>query len=225
MGAVRGEGSGRQIELTWIEEAIQSLNRAGIRAERGYPGKRLPELNQPQVAVNIHRWEPQTGTLTLRASVMSPASLGGGYCEDVAGLVCNVLCRLGGMCVQDGCENVSRTELLCIRVTAEFRQEEQVRFSVSVGNTPVADAVAFAAWRTKQETEATLQDATWQFRLETLGAEQALFPAETSTISVTQDGNQSQYSGCVVTSQRIEADADTLRCVWEGTAQNRVVSE
>ena len=160
--------------------------------------------------------------MTLRAFVMSPASLGGGYCEDVAGLVCNVLGRLGGVCVQEGCETVSRTELLCVRVTAEFQQEEQVRFSVSVENTPVAGAVAFAAWRTKQETETALQDATWHFRLEAMDASAALF---SGTILVNQDGRQEQYTGCVVTSQRIEADPEGLRCIWEGTAQDRVVSE
>ena len=222
MGAVRGEGSGGAIDLTWIEQVIQSLNRAGLRAERAFPGKRLPELMLPQVAVGVHRWEPETGSLTLRASVMSPAALGGGRCEDTAGLVCQVLSQMGGVCVQEGCENVSRTELLCVRVTAQFQQEEeQVRFAVSVGNAPMTGVTAFAAWRNKQEMESVLQDASWQFRLEALGAPEMTFSAEPCMISVERDGIREQYSGCELTGQRVEVDPEGMRYIWEGTAQQR----
>lgn len=159
--------------------------------------------------------------LTLRASVMSPAALGGGYCEDAAGLVCQVLGGLGGICVQEGCENVSRTELLCVRVTAVFRQEEQVRFSVSVGGALVAGADSFAAWRSKQDTETSLEDAAWHFRLEAQGVREWPASTEPFDISVERNDGKETYTGCILTSQRVEADPGGARTVWEGTAQER----
>lgn len=213
-----------------VTQVIDALTAAGIRAERGFPGQKMPALTAPGAAVSLEALDQDAGTVTVQTAVLCPAVLGGGVCEDTAVLVCRVLGALGARCVQGSCRHVSLTELLQVDVSAVFRGQEGEdgfsRLSVTAGGTTLPWAEEFRSWRSGDDTTA-LTSAVWKFRLEERlppDAAEGSAPAEPFTLVVTRDGGTETYSGCALTFCRQETTAAGLYRIRQGTAQSRTVT-
>ena len=79
-----------------VGDAIVHLHAAGIRAKRGYPGSRMPQLTGAVAAVNVYKEEP--GRTTLIAEVCAPMSMGVYACEDLAAKVAKAWNNAGAAC-------------------------------------------------------------------------------------------------------------------------------
>ena len=65
-----------------VAKAIMSLHLEGIGARRGYPGRIMPHITKPVVAINIHK--AATEGMTVVAEVCAPMNMGVYACEDLA---------------------------------------------------------------------------------------------------------------------------------------------
>lgn len=79
-----------------VGEALISLQVAGVRAQRGYPGVLMPQLTGAVAAVNVHKEEPDKTTLV--AQICAPMSMGVYACEDLAATVSEVWTAAGAVC-------------------------------------------------------------------------------------------------------------------------------
>ncbi len=107
--------------LVKIEEAVQALISAGIRARRGWPGNPYPSLTGPVAAVGLHRVTETETTLSCR--VFCPAELGGTLCEDTAVKAAEALTELGAECVQEACSYERSASLFSVVVLASWKQK------------------------------------------------------------------------------------------------------
>lgn len=79
-----------------LEQAIAKLKEAGIRAARGYPNSRQPNITGVRVAVNVQKVEP--GKTVLVAAVCQRYSLGASACENAAVQVAQAWTNAGASC-------------------------------------------------------------------------------------------------------------------------------
>ena len=68
---------------------------AGIRARRAMPGGVLPELQSAAAAVQLAQVDQAAATATVLVTVVVPAKLGGGSCEELAVKVSSVMPSTG----------------------------------------------------------------------------------------------------------------------------------
>lgn len=183
------------------------------------------------MAVSLARQDQAAGTATVQAAVLSPASLGGEECESAAVQVYRVLQSLGADCVQEGCARVGQTDLLCVYVSAVFYGQEGTdgwsKLSVELAGVPMTRAVSLAAWQSVDATVTTLDSTAWSFRLEEQflpdDGEEAE-PEEPFLMTVVRGSWQESYTGCTLTSRRVEVTSSGLRRIREGVAQSRAVA-
>lgn len=105
-----------------VAEAVKCLKEAGIRADRGYPGRLMPHLTGPVVAVNVKHSDSQKQTLV--ANVCVPMILGAGGCEDAAVKVVAAWSTLGGSCSYGDCRFDGDCELYVLPVLGVWEEEE-----------------------------------------------------------------------------------------------------
>ena len=130
-----------------INLAIEALNAAGFRAERGYPGGKMPEPASPVVAVSLG--EQTREEVTILARVYCGKEQCGAACEDTALGVAAVLKTMGANCVVGSCEFQGKLGLYCVEVTAVWPQIPPVRVLVGNVELPYVTAVtARQSWET-----------------------------------------------------------------------------
>lgn len=71
-----------------IGDAIIYLHANEIWAHRGYPGRLMPHVTEPAVAINLHKYTPEG--VTVVAEVCAPMDKGVYACEDLAERICKV---------------------------------------------------------------------------------------------------------------------------------------
>lgn len=106
-----------------VTQAVGYLTAAGIRADRGYPGKRMPHLTGPVAAVNIR--QATDGKLTLTAAVCGPMTQGGAVCEDTAAKVAAAWTAAGALCSYGDCSFDGRSGLFTVTVQAVWEEPEE----------------------------------------------------------------------------------------------------
>ena len=214
-----------------IEQVIDTLTDAGIRAERGFPGKRMPALEAPGVAVSLAKQDQASGTATVQAAVLCPASLGGEECETLAVQVYRTIQSMGADCAQGSCGRIGQTDLLCVYVSAVFYGQEGPdgwsKITVELAGVDMPRAVTLAAWQSVDATVTTLSSTAWSWRLEEMflpdDTEQAE-PQEPFLMTVVRGSRKESYTACTLTSRRVEVTSSGLRRIREGVAQSRTVT-
>ena len=209
------------------------LSAAGYRTGDASPGRIMPEVTEPVVAVNLEHLDTAKLSMTIRATVVSPLSLGARACEDEAMNICRILQQMGAECELESCQLNAKTEHFYVPVMASFRGNIlddgwkigdacQVKF----GSVNLQKVISFQAWREKGSEMNSLEEAQWQFRVEErldgIGQESA--PAEPFVLTVIWEGSQERYEECVLTLQkRVIEDGHFLQ-IREGTAKTRTVT-
>ena len=137
--------------MRYIENAVDALQAAGIRAERGYPAEDVPHLTGPVVAVTVEQAEQKR--VVLAATVYGPAAQGGRVCEELAQTVADTLREKRARCQVDGCRYDGETGLFSVKVTACWL--ESLHNTVQIDNATLAYATEFSAVQTRQVQQVT----------------------------------------------------------------------
>ena len=107
----------------WINETIQALQQAGIRAQRGFPVEKIPYLTTSVAGVSVDL--VQAGMITLAVRIYTPLKQGGAVCEETAALAAETLIPLGADCQISRClTNMAPMGLFRMTVLATFPQQQ-----------------------------------------------------------------------------------------------------
>lgn len=221
-----------------IEIVIDLLKGMQIRADRAYPGQMMPAVETMVAAVGLKQLDQEHSTATVEVSVMTPARLGAGECEDKALWICRILKSIGGTCLLTKAEHIVGANLFRVSVEALFRGEETINgwqdipaaptFAVKLGNVPLNHAVSFTAHRAVDEAVEEIGAAQWHFAVEEwfpLDAQEEEAPEEPFVITVSRVGSTERYNGCVLDVQKRILENGGLRQIREGVATSRTVTE
>lgn len=106
-----------------LEQAISKLKAAGIRAARGYPYSRQPNITGVRVAVNVQKVEP--GKSVYVAAVCQRYQQGAGACEDTAALVAQAWTDAGGVCSYGQAKLDKKAGLYILEVQGIWEEPEE----------------------------------------------------------------------------------------------------
>lgn len=106
--------------LPSVTDAVEYLKKGGLRADRGYPGTRMPHLTGPVAAVNVKKAE--AGKVTLVASACVPRHYGAEVCENLASLISLMWTTNGAVCSYGDCRYDSDSILYIIEVLGVWEE-------------------------------------------------------------------------------------------------------
>lgn len=106
-----------------VSEAVGHLTAAGIRARRGYPGGRMPQITGAVAAVNVEKAGEKS--LTLTAAVCGPQDKGAKVCEALAKKVAAAWTANGAMCSYGGCRFDGQSALFILEVQGTWTEPEE----------------------------------------------------------------------------------------------------
>lgn len=208
---------------------MQSLKTSGYRTQIAYPGRRIPVLESMAVAVQLAQTNQKEETATVLVSVLVPARMGGGACEDGAVDVCRVLRDIGGNCTQNKVEYFSDMEVFCVKITAEFRGMHtengwqaavtEQDFTVMIEGTVLPYVRSFQAFRDGIEGGLSVAGLPWRFRMEEvypLNAIEPELPTEGFDLVVIRKNRRETFCGCTLQYQNRTIKSDGQHQTWEG---------
>lgn len=227
-----------------VENIIDVLRNSGIRADRAYPGKRMPEIQSVVAAVQLASLDQKETTATVLVSVLMPKMGEAAEAEDAAKEICRLLEYEGGTCRLERMKYLSRPECFCTEVYATFSgretasgwtpvfseesdPEEMPAFSVAVNGVDHPYVVSFRGFRQVDESTMSIDDMPWRFRMEEIypmDASENPVPVSDFSLEVTRPERTELFTGCVLTAQTREIRADGQHQIWEGTAYGMTVS-
>ena len=210
---------------TIVNQVIDQLRAAEIRADEAYPGGRIPALTGPVAAVRLGRVDRSIRTTAVQVVVMSPAKSGGTLCESTALQAIDVLQEMGGTCVKDVCKFDEMADVFYIDIETEFFGTALADgwsggpgFSVKIGAQPLPHVVSFGIQRQTDDEISAIANASWQFTLVELlppDTSEPPDPTEPFVLTVTRNYTDEILKDCTLISVKRE---DTER----GISQTRV---
>ena len=214
-----------------VEAVVTALREAGLRADKAWPGQKMPAIESVAAAVNLQLADRAEKLERVKVSVLAPAGMGGVCCEAAGKQVCDVLQEMGANCVQNACEFQSNTGLFCVEVLGSFLTEQPTQpdtepvvytFSAMVAGKTVDDLVSATAYRMWNEETGTVLD-TWTVQLveQITGLEDAALTEEPFEIRLTRNDQTDIYSGCRWSSWRRVLDSSGLKQTRSAIAQSR----
>jgi hypothetical protein len=220
------------------------LQNAQIRAIQGYPGREMPQLQQPAVAVNMKLYDTAGRLLTVVAEIRSPAEKHGWACEDLATSVAQILAVQGAACRQGKCQYDSKTGQFYVQVEATWHEpalvEEMVAslpFRVYLNGNRLEYAVGFTAEQTMElekvgaigEAQAAhllARDTGWVITLEELFPKHAVGTADMeqpAQLQILRSDGAEMYLGCIWTKLQRKETMDGVKQVRTGWTETREV--
>lgn len=219
---------------TIVENVIEYLQAAQIRADEAYPGGRIPALTGPVAAVRLGRIDRAVRSTAVLVTIMSPADQGGSACETIALRATQALEDQGAVCQKEVCKFDDMADLFYIEITAAFfgvatedYWEAGPGFSIKIGLQPLPCAVGFSIDLEKEKDASSISTAKWSFTLEELLGVYDVDPplqAEPFTLSVKRPLTDEEFTDCTWTSVRREETIRGIRQIRTGTAGKRKVS-
>ena len=214
-----------------MESVKAIIGMAGYRTGFANPGKWIPEITEPVVAISLEQVDSERHEVTVRNEVVSPVTLGGKRCEEEILKVLNVLQDRGARCEVTALRFDAKTELFSMAVLATFHGnilDENWEFkkacAVNWGGINIGDPVTFTAWRETTEPNTTPLSLTkWHFRMEeTLsGKWPEVNVSDPFKIKVTAGNITDTYTECTVTRQQRYLQEGHLRQIREGVATGK----
>lgn len=193
---------------------VSLLRAAGIRADRGYPGRGMPYPDTPVVAVNLLKKTAQELTLAVR--IYCSAEYSGTACEDLAMQIVPLLEGIGATCGVGECSFHSRSGLFYQQITAQWSTREQV-LRVTVDGLALPYVTQVSAKRDVRVsmvgTDISRDDDGWSVTVtELLPAQSApeADSAESFSLAVTRPGGTVRYDACQWATLYYEPTADGL---------------
>lgn len=216
-----------------IQNLTMLLSGAGYRTGDASPGRVMPEISEPVIALSLEHLDTEKRMATVRVTMISPLALGARACEDEALKVCKLLRNAGIACELNPYSIDTKTEMILLPVMATVYGNlwsNSWQLGEGCGVRLDADTlervVSFTAWREVKEDAGGIQNARWNFRVEeemdTIQEETE--PTEPFVITVSHGDGQEVYSGCVLTlHKRVLTDGGLVQ-IREGTAKSRTVT-
>ncbi len=103
-----------------VEEGLGYLTDAGIRAQLGYQGYIMTQINTPVAAVNLMKDKPTERTLL--ATVCGPKFRGAHACEELALQVATAWTAKGAACTAGRCEFDGQSALFQLEVQGTWAE-------------------------------------------------------------------------------------------------------
>lgn len=213
-----------------METVNAAISIAGFRSGLANPGRWIPEIQEPVVAISLEQVDSQAHEVTVRAEVVSPVVLGGQKCEESVLRVVSALQGMGANCEVTSLKFDAKTELFSMAVLATYHGDvldedwdHEKTCMVNWGGLDIGEPVSFTAWRETTASETSLSLAKWHFRMEEVldGKWPEVSAADPFTIRVTAGKLTESYTGCVVTSQQRVLSKGHMRQIREGTAAGK----
>ena len=195
--------------LQRINEVIEALQSAGIRADRGYPNTGMPYPSAPVVAVNLHSQSAEE--VALAVTVYCSVADSGILCEDKALEVAAVLEGIGAVCQVGSCSFSGKTGLFSATVLTKWVEETEeeeeapatqpaeVPPTVLFNDEALPYATGFSAQRSAEVSSVGAADGVWTVTVEELiPLESVTFgaPTEKFSLAVQRDSMTETYSNC-----------------------------
>lgn len=214
-----------------VETVVTALCDAGIRADKAYPGQKMPVPEGIVAAVSLKLCDRAQKLECVQVSVLGPAGLGGSACEKAGAAVCDVLQGLGANCVQNACQYQSGMGLFCVEIQGSFLTEQPSEpdaepvvysFSATVAGKTVENLVSATAYRMWDEETGTILDA-WTVQLveQITGTEDTAAVEEPFEIRLTRNNQTDIFTGCTWSSWRRVLDSSGLKQTRSAVAQGR----
>ena len=210
---------------------ITALCDAGIRADRAWPGQKMPAPEGVIAAVSLELADRAEKLERVKVSVFAPSVMGGTGCEATGKQVCDILQAMGANCVQKACVFHSNTGLFCVEVLGSFLTEQPAEpdtepvvytFSAMVAGKPVENLVSATAYRMWDEATRTVLE-TWTVQLveQITGTEDTAEVEQPFEIRLTRNNQTDVFSGCTWSSWRRVLDSSGLKQTRSAIAQDR----
>lgn len=214
-----------------VESVITALCEAGIRADRAWPGQKMPAPEGVIAAVSLELADRAEKLEQVKVSVFAPSVMGGAGCEATGKQVCDILQAMGANCVQKACVFQSNTGLFCVEVLGSFLTEQPAEpdaepvvysFSATVAGKNVENLVSATAYRMWDEETGTVLD-TWTVQLveQITGTEDTAGVEEPFEIRLTRNDQTDVFTECTWNSWRRVLDSSGLKQTRSAVAQSR----
>lgn len=213
--------------LSKLTEVVDKLNEKGLRAQRGYPAKRMPDPLTTVATVHLAAMTPEKTQVAVR--IFSPTS--GQACEAGAQIAAAALSELGGIYQVDGCSFDTKMGLFTCCVTGSWTTSSNCAVQVAGVNQPYVTGVSVkrSVSRTRVtdpksgEVTEECRDMGWNITLEEILPANALPEAdlqEAFSLRVFRPEGQESYPNCKWVQISLQSVANGLRRVriartWE----------
>ena len=206
-----------------LDDILSAMNAGGIRTQRAYPGKPMPQVEETVAAVSLQKADLTTGETQIKVLVLSHSRMGAGACEDTAMAAARALKSAGYSCQVDSVEFDGRSGLFCTAIVVSNPVDKRLK-SFKIGAVPQQHVISFTAQRMLEEPETDLEKAGWTVKLEQFFPLGAIEDSNPSGTQFTLTNGAEIYHGCSWVSQTRVTEADGTRQIREGTAMSRTVS-
>ena len=203
-----------------LDDILSIMNAGGIRTQRAYPGKPMPQVDETVAAVSLQKAELTTGETQIKVLILSHSRLGAGACEDTAMAAARALKSAGYACQVSSVEFDGRSGHFCTAILVSNPVDKRLK-SFKIGAVPQQYVVSFTAQRKVEEPETDLETAGWTVKLEQFFPVGATEDSDPNGSQFTLTNGSEIYHGCSWVSQMRVTEADGTRQIREGTAMSR----
>ncbi len=206
-----------------VEQALQALEDAGLRAGRGYPGGKMSALTGPVAALWLHKVTGDGATVAVE--VFAPAVTGGAACEDEALKAMAALKAAGAVCELSACAYDKSARCYCVRILAgwyvtgspggDSSSSGHLSCAVAVNGEPLPYLTGFTAKRVQKLEplmdlcagvgQVRTEAGYWELQMEELLPQGAAMPQQELydfTVTVSRADGTETYTGCRISSMQ-----------------------
>ena len=216
---------------TIVNNVIEGLRAASIRADEAYPGRRIPALTGAVAAVRLGKVDRSVRTTAVQVVIMSPASGGGSLCETTALRALEALEGMGGSCIKETCKFDEMADVFYIEIEAEFFGAAQENkwspgpgYAILIGSQPMNHVTSFMVQRKTDDEVTSIAAAPWQFTMEELlppGSSEPPDPEEPFALTVDKISGKEVFLNCTLTSVKRENTIRGISQIRTGVAKSR----
>ena len=213
-----------------IDRLTIMLSGAGYRTGEASPGRIMPEVSEPVIALKLEQLDTAKHMAKVRVTVVCPLALGAGACEDEAERVCKLLRNVGLTCQLQPYTIDTKTELILLPIIVTVYGNLLSNYwqlgegcTVCFDGEPLNRTLSFTAWR--DSAGGGLVNCRWKFRVEEemYEIDDEVVPIEPFDLTVRYSKSEEMYTGCMLTLQKREMTDSGILLIWEGLAEDRVV--
>ena len=216
-----------------MESVAIVLRNAGYRTGESSPGRIMPEITEPVLAVSLEQVDTDKQMIRISVTVVSPLELGARVCEDNALQVCRLLTSTGADCRLEPCKLNPKTEVFWAPVIATYQgnilDEEwsagnlcQIKFGSGYY---LHTILSYSAWqdRNAPEDDPMLANRPWKFRVEERinAIKEEDIPAGAFYMTIFYEGGKEFLRGCTLNGRKRIIQDGSLIQIWEGEAERR----
>lgn len=216
---------------TIVNQVIDNLQAAGIRADEAYPGGKIPALAGPVAAVRLGKVDRSQRVTAVQVVILCPSQSGGSRCEAIALQAVDALEDMGGNCVKELCKFDEMADVFYVEITAEFFGSARADgwsagpgYGVSMGTQTLEHVVSFVASRKTDDEVTDISQAQWEFTVEELlppGYSETGDPQEPFSLTVTRGSKTETFRNCKLTAVKRQNTIRGTGVTRSGMASSR----